>query len=965
MDPESEARVSLAFGRFRVLPHRRELLSDGRPAKLGGRAFDVLMALIEARGAIISKDALMTRVWPDRVVEENNLQAQIAALRAAFGPDRDLIRTISGRGYQFTGEISTASVGAEREPAAGVTTAETSRLTNLPESVSELIGRDDELREILKLAATHRLLTLTGAGGIGKTRLALSAARQLLPQFADGAWLAEFSPLAGPGLVASTVAAAVGLEISGGEVSTQRVAQAIAGRRMLLVLDTCEHVIAAAAVMAEAVQRAGSAVHVIATSREPLRVDGEWIYPVPPLAVPADNAEDADDPLQYGAVRLFVERAQAAEPHFAPDRRGATAIAAICRRLDGIPLAIEFAASRAAALGFEELASRLDDRFRLLTGGRRTALPRHQTLRATLDWSYDLLADAERIVLRRLAIFAGSFSLRAASAVVSSAELSPSDAIDRLSNLVARSLVSTETDSSLVRYRLLDTTRAYSLEKLLESGEGEQLARRHAEYYRDRFERAEIELEAWPAAEWLADYGRRIDNLRSVLDWAFSPNGDTSIGVNLTAAAVPLWLHLSLMEECRGRVEQALVALTAETNRDARSEMKLHAALGTSLMYTRNAVPEIGAAWRKALEIAESLDDAEYQLRVVWGLWSFHTTSGQHRTALALAQKFNSLAEMRPELNDRLIADRIIGVSQHFLGDQLSARHHLERVIARYVPAVQKSHIIRFQTDQRATARAFLARIMWLQGFPDQAMRTAGASIEDARASGHAISIAYALSHAACPIALLVGDLALAEHYIAMLLDHSIRHALAPWRAVGRSYQGMLVIKGGDVRAGLPLLRASVEELHEPGSALRFLIFLGEIAEALGRAGEIEDGLAAIEETLAWTERTEERWLLAEFLRIKGELLLLAGAQGATRAEDQFRQALDCARRQGAMSLELRAGTSLTRLLHNQGRRADAVALLQPVYNRFTEGFDTDDLKTASALLDDVRQSPIGSKDRE
>jgi hypothetical protein len=286
-------------------------------------------------------DALMTRVWPDRIVEENNLQAQIVALRKILGLERELIRTISGRGYQFTGEISTASVGA----AAGVSAAETSRLTNVPESVSELIGRDDELSEILKLAATHRLLTLTGAGGIGKTRLALSAAHQLLPQFADGAWLAEFSPLAGPGLVASTVAAPVGLEISSGEVSTQRVAQAIAGRRMLLVLDTCEHVIAAAAVMAEAVQRAGSAVHIIATSREPLRAEGEWIYPVPPLAVPAENVEDADDPLQYGAVRLFVERAQAAEPHFAPDRRGASTIAAICRRLDGIPLAIELAAS--------------------------------------------------------------------------------------------------------------------------------------------------------------------------------------------------------------------------------------------------------------------------------------------------------------------------------------------------------------------------------------------------------------------------------------------------------------------------------------------------------------------------------------------------------------------------------------------------------------------------------------------
>ena len=320
-------------------------------------------------------------------------------------------------------------------------------------------------------------------------------------------WLAEFSALADPQLVPATVAAAAGLDLGGGEASAQRVAQALAGRCLLLVLDTCEHVIDAAAVIAEAALGANSTLQIIITSREPLSAEGEWVYPVQPLAVPASDFPADDDPLRYGAVQLFAERARATEPHFAPDRRATATIASICRRLDGIPLAIELAAARAAALGIEELAARIDDRFRLLIGGRRTALARHQTLRATLDWSYALLAEPERVILRRLSVFLGPFGLRAAGAVAADPELAPVQVVDGLSSLVSKSLVTAELGGLVTRYRLLDTTRAYAREKLGESGEHETLARHHAEYYRDVFERAEAERETRPAAEWLADYG--------------------------------------------------------------------------------------------------------------------------------------------------------------------------------------------------------------------------------------------------------------------------------------------------------------------------------------------------------------------------------------------------------------------------------------------------------------------------
>jgi tetratricopeptide (TPR) repeat protein len=390
--------------------------------------------------------------------------------------------------------------------------------------------------------------------------------------------------------------------------------------------------------------------------------------------------------------------------------------------------------------------------------------------------------------------------------------------------------------------------------------------------------------------------------------------------------------------------------------------MKLHAALGASLIYTRGpAGPETGAAWTKALELAEGLDDAEYRLVSLGGLWFFHGASSRHRMALELAQRFCALAAKRPDPNYRLVGERMIAVSQHYLGDHSSARRHLERVLAEYVTPDYTSPLLRFQFRPHVAARVFLAWILWLQGFPDQAIRAAENSVEEARAANHVLSLCYALTWAACPIALLVGDLAAAESYLKMLLDQSTRHSLPLWGAFGRSHWGVLLIERGDLDAGLRLLRASYDEFGEGAVAWRlttFRTFRDAIVagEALGRTGQIGDGLVLVGEAIDHSERTEERWAFADLLRVKGELLLLQGAQNAAVvAEDHFRQALDWARRQGALSWELRAATSLARLLRDQGRSADALALLQPVYDRFTEGFDTTNLKTAKALLDTLR----------
>ncbi|HTS52168.1 MAG TPA: winged helix-turn-helix domain-containing protein [Burkholderiales bacterium] len=945
MTQEFDPLGSMEFGRFTVRRLRRELFADGQPIELGGRAFDVLMTLIGSIGSVLSKDELMSRVWPGRIVEENSLEAQISALRRALGPDRDLIRTVPGRGYQFTGEIRAA---------AGMVVA-TPRLppTNLPEPVSELIGRDAEMGEVADLAAAHRLITLTGAGGVGKTRLSLEVARRLLAKFADGVWVAELAPLSDPELVPVTVSTALGVTLASGAPSPERVASALGTKQVLLVLDNCEHVIEAAARVAEALLRADPSACVLATSREPLRLPGEFVYRVPSLDVPAEGIEDEEDLSRAGAVRLFVARARAAEPHFSPERRLA-AMAAICRQLDGIPLAIELAAARAAALGVDGLAARLDDRFKLLTGGHRTALARHQTLQATLDWSYELLPESERLVLHRLAIFAGAFPLEGATAVAAGAGISASDVVDSITNLVAKSLLTATLGGATVQYRLLETTRAYAFAKLIQSGEFEQLARRHAEHQRVVFETATAEWETRPTADWLAAYGRQLDNVRAALDWAFSQNGDTEIGIALTVAALPLWMHMSLMEECRVRVARALAGLEPRLQ-GTRDGMQLHAALGLALMYTKGAVSETRSALTNALAIAENLADTDYQLRALWGLCVDRLNNGVFREALIFAERFCAVAANSPDPVDLPIGDRMMGLSLHYLGDQPRARQHFERMLSRYVAPVRRSHNIRFQFDQRVTAHVALAAVLWLQGYPDQAMRIVESKIEDAYALNHELTLCNALAKA-CPVALLAGDLGAAERFVAMLLDHSARNALASWRAEGRCFQGVLLIKSGDVAGGLHVLRAALGELPEMNFSLRYTGLLGELAEALGRAGEIAQGLAAIDQALARSERNDERWCVAELFRTKGELLTLERAPGAeAAAELLFQQGIEWGRRQGALSWELRCATSLARLWVGQGRSAQARELLGTVYGRFTEGFETTDLKSAKALLATLR----------
>lgn len=943
----ADPAAPIDFGRFTIHPHRRELVADGALIELGARAFDLLMALIDGRGHTLGKDELMTRAWPGRIVDENSLQVQISALRKAFAADRDLIRTIAGRGYLFAGEIRPSAVG----PAA------LHSETNLPEPVSELICRETSIDEVTGLVASHRLVTLIGTGGIGKTRLAIEVARQMVSRFPDGVWIAELGHLSSPNLVAATVAMALRMPLIGGDASSERIAKALGHKKLMLVLDNCEHLVDASTRLVEALLRLCPSVNLLVTSREPLRAEGECTYQVPPLGVPSEGTLDVEELLQAGAVKLFLERARSAIQHFSPDRRVIKSIVSICRRLDGIPLSIELAAAGVATLGIEEVASRLHDRFALLTGGRRTALPRHQTLRATLDWSYDLLPKNERLVLHRLAVFAGGFTLDAASAVVAdTTECSEGAAVTCIVNLIAKSLVSPEVAIGAQHYRLLETTRAYALEKLTDSGELDQFARRHAQHYLDIFKRAEIEWETQLTKEWLSTHGRQISNVRAALDWSFSEKGDAAIGVSLTAASVPLWFQLSLVSECLARIKQALACIECGTVLNERRQMQLFAALAGALMYTTGPGAETQAAWRKVREIAERLGDVDYQLRMLWGTYLASVCSGEYRNALGFAQRFYTVAASAMDRTDILVGERMMGAALHILGDQINARRHIEQVLSRYVAPVRRSHSFRFQYDQLVTARAFHARILWLQGYPDQAMRAAQRSVEDARTLDHVLTLCNALTHAGCPISILNGDIGAATKAVNMLLEYSVKYGVTIPHVWGIALQGTLILRCGDPETASVHLRAALDELRGINFTIYNAALFGNLAESLVGAGQTAEALITIDDALVQSEREEERWCIAELLRIKGEIILLGNSSiGLDGAENLFLQSLDWARRQGARSWELRTSMSLARLLQRQGRISDARTLLDNVYSQFTEGFGTADLIEAKTLLDAFR----------
>jgi predicted ATPase/DNA-binding winged helix-turn-helix (wHTH) protein len=956
MNSPDHTADAFQFGRFRVLTRSRELLADGLSVELSSRAFDILLVLIEAGGAVVTKDELLQRVWPTVIVEENTLQSHVYALRKALGDQRDLVMTVPGRGYRFVGDVRPLDDQArlEQRSEAGIGIVPARGLSNLPAAISPLIGRVQQLKDVLALLAEHRSVTLTGPGGIGKTRLALEAARGLVPTCRDGVWLVELASLSNPDLVGTAILSALGLQSTAIRVSRAQMHATFGDKRMLVVLDNCEHVVVAAAQVVEDLLTTAPRMQVLATSRQPLGSEGEYTYQVPPLSTPPSDVRNLDAILPHEAVELFVSRTKAIASGFLPDEGAARALAAICRRLDGIPLAIELAAARAAGLGVHALAARLDHLFELLSRGRRTGLARHQTLSATLGWSYGLLPEDQRSVLRRTAVFAGGFTMHAASALATEPGQCESTIIDQLADLVEKSLVMADVGGTEPRYRLLETTRAYAQKRLDESGESEALKRRHAEYYRDLLATA-LHDES-ERGTWLSDIAPEIDNIRAALSWALGPTGDVSIGVALAGSAAPLWFQTSLPNECQIWLQNSVANLDVASARGTAAEMRAQAGLSMSLMLTKPTGHEAQAGLLRALELAETLEDKTWQLRTLDSLIFIHLRRADLSAALALTERMEAVARSAERPDGVMAGLRWRGFALHFAGDQAGALASLKPVVDADAEAAPRAHAVRFVSDHRASARCLLGNVLWLRGLPDQSREAMRGSVDEARRIGHIISLCHVLTFGATVTALRAGDWPAAERYADELLDRADKISSETYRAYGLAARAVARARQRDnPGAAVQSLRAALAAMREHRIWILSFMYSADIAEILVALGQVEEALAVLDEGLQIVDRNGGHGAMAELLRVKGEALLAGDRlDGARTAEGVFAQAIEWARRQGALSWELRAASSLARLRHQQGRTAEAYGALAPVYARFTEGFQTRDLQRAKAVLDEL-----------
>jgi len=932
----------VSFGPFRLFPKSRLLEKEGEPLHVGGRALDILILLAERPGEVVDKRELVKRIWADVNVDEGSLRFHVAALRKVLGDTGKSARyvlNVPGRGYCFVAPF------AEAAPQVASVSEDIIPPRSLPAQLAKMVGREEVIEKISNGLTHYRFMSVVGPGGIGKTAVAVTVGHRRAADFGGQVFFVDFGPLRDAGHVTTTIASVLGLAVSS-EDPTPAILTFLKTAPALLIFDSCEHVLDALTPLVERIVREAPQLRVLATSRESFRSEGERIFRLFPLDCPPEREGlDAAEVLAYPAAQLFVERIAQSSGPFRLSAEDAPLVARICRRLDGIALAIELAAGRVDAYGIAGTASLLDSRFSLQWRGRRTAVPRHRTLAAALDWSYDLLPPAESATLRRLSVFAGPFAPEAAAAVAAGDGLSASETLEAIDSLVTKSLIS-PSGSRALRYRLLDTTRTYALGKLSELGENGAFARRHAEHFRDFFERAGADTST-PLPAWLSTYGGELDNVRAALDWAFAAGGDARLGIALTAAAVPLWVRLSLFAECRERCKTALAALGDDRD-DDRIRMQLLSALGWSLMYGEGRAREARPILETTLELAESLDDKDFRLRALWGLCIDQFNNGQFGKARALADRFADVAMKSSDSTDLMLGDRLMAVALHYLGDQNDARQRIDRVNATLHVLETKPKI--FPLDLRISTQYFRARILWLQGLADQARALAARNIEEGRANGHALTFCSVLGQAACPIAFWSGDFDAAARHGAELLEHTERHAIRPWGLWARAFNAAVVARRGDIATGLPLLHDELDRAGDARFLPRFLPLLGELAACLLEAGQIDRGLEMIADVLARCNDRQERWYLPELIRIEGELMLRSTPH-AERAEARFREALDVAAQQGARFWELRCATSLARLMMGAGRSAEAHAALDKACGAFAEGSEITDMRAARELM--------------
>lgn len=804
---EDQTGHAYRFGEFYLPTDRRTLIGTDGPVHLSSRAIDILSVLVERRARVVPKDELMALVWPDTFVEENNLTVHISALRKAIGLTR--IATIPGRGYQFTGPVEgddSADPSVPEEPPV-IATDMTLSKSNLPETTTPLIGRASELAELRDLGERHRLLTITGPSGIGKTRLAVAFAETLRARYPDGVWLVDLAPLTSPSMVAAAAATVLSVAPGADGFSVETVTGAVRHRALLLLFDNCEHVLAAVAELADALLRHAPAIAILATSQENLRSPWEQVFRLDPLDLPPADAEDIH---RFGAVELFTTRVRALDRRFELSAANAAAVSEICRELDGIPLALEMAAARVPMFGVEELRNRLDDRLHVLTTGPRTPEARHRTLRDTVAWSHGLLDPTSAAVFRRLAVFAGGFTLEAASAIVSVDATALYDTIEGLSRLVDKSLVVVE-GRGRPRYRLLETLRLYALEKLDESGEAPEIAGRHARYLAALFDAASAAWETTPDKEWLERHVPELDNVRAALDWSFAQADGRALAIRLAGASGLLWQSLSLVAEGRAYADRALAFVENGDPSAEVARLLRYAGLFWHSLDPGRAL----ALLRRSSDFYRRLSDPLGLGAVQAFIASIHIRLGQEAKAAAALSVAKTI--LAPSSSPKSLFNVMNNLgSLALLGNRLDeARTHFETALA----------LARSQQNltRETLILANLAEVAFNLGMVDQAVERGRETVRRLRQAGERADLGWALCN-------------LASY---LLVQGDVEDA----RPVAREALSLVREEGGFIVRVCLLQWALLSALDEkPAEAARVL-------------GFVDAGFSAAGETLQPTER--------------------------------------------------------------------------------------------------------------
>jgi predicted ATPase/DNA-binding winged helix-turn-helix (wHTH) protein len=754
------------FGRFELQPNQRRLLNDGLPVELGHRAFDVLSVLVERAGQLVTKDQLLGLVWPGVVVEENNLQVQVSTLRKILGTAA--IATTAGRGYCFTLQVT---------PGSESSTLPVTPRHNLPSQLTSFIGHEDDLEEYSALLEQTRLLTLTGIGGCGKTRLALKLAERLLPSFPDGVWFVDLMPLADADRLPQTVASTLGVRQQIDRPPIETLCEYLVRRRALIVLDNCEHLNSACAELTQRLLGAAPDLRVLVTSREGLSVPGERSVTVRSLGLPAaGSGHDLAGLGSCEAVRLFVERARLAAAKFALDAATAPTVSEICHRLDGIPLAIELAAARVKVLSVEEIRTRLDDRFRLLTRGGGPALGRQQTLLAAIQWSHDHLSPDEQWLLRLLSVFVGGWTLAAAVRVIGD----PVDeyrVLDLLTGLVDRSLVTLERiGDGATRYTMLETVRQYAQERLNKS-EGDAARTRHAEFFVALAEEVGPEISGPRQRASLARLKVELENLLQAMGWCDHAENGPELGMRLAQALRDFWTNAGLMELGH---RQTLAALKRE-GPAGRSRARVLMGAG-HLSSNLNRLTEANEQYLEALTIARKIGDRALVADSLRMLGYLASERGDSATALTLVEEALGIAH---DLQDQmLVADALNAKGDIYraMDDMEAARPVYEESLA-LARAADNLDMVTVVCDN-------LARVLIPCGEPETALPLMVEVLHLSRATGSkwramcALDVTVGLAAAATDWAFAARIRGAAEARVKSLKyarDHADGAFLAPW----------------------------------------------------------------------------------------------------------------------------------------------------------------------------------------